>query len=64
MPNSKILNLREVIDLTSLSESTIRRWVETEQFPKPLRLGGRRIGWNSTDIETWFLKDADRGAQL
>ncbi len=54
MPNNKILNIRQVMDLTSLSEATIRRWIGAKKFPSPLRLGKRRVGWPEEAVRRWL----------
>ena len=42
----KLIKLREVTRITSLSRSTIYQAITDGQFPKPLRTGarGRRVG--------------------
>ena len=49
-----ILRLPEVSQATGLSRSTIYRLVQTGNFPPPLKLTTRTIGWYSTDIDTWI----------
>jgi prophage regulatory protein len=53
---SRIIRLPEVINLTGLSRSTIyARIAEPEnQFPRPVSLGGRLVGWRESDIQQWI----------
>jgi prophage regulatory protein len=36
------------------SKSHIDLLVERDQFPKPVRLGKRRVGWTEEEVERWF----------
>lgn len=45
-----IIRINKLIELTCLSRSTIWRRVHAGEFPRPLKLGGRSIGWKSTDV--------------
>ena len=53
----KILRLKEVLDRTGLSRTTLWRRVKSGQFPPPVRLGGpdsRAVGWLAEDLDDWF----------
>ncbi|MGZ9097763.1 MAG: helix-turn-helix transcriptional regulator [Micavibrio sp.] len=50
----RILRLRDVIEVTGLSRSTIYLYISTNRFPAPINLGGRRIGWPDTLIKQWI----------
>ena len=56
-PPDRILNIREVMILTTLSRSTLSR-KSGRSFPAPIRLtaGGGRIGWREESVRLW-LKD-------
>ena len=45
-----------------LSESTVRRMVERGEFPPPLRLSQRSIGWPEETIEQWLKERAAAAA--
>jgi prophage regulatory protein len=47
------LRLPEVLTITGLSRSTIYKWVNEGDFPKPKQLGPRAIAWDSNEIATW-----------
>lgn len=49
-----ILRIRSVIERTGLSQSTIYKYMSEGQFPKPIRLGPRAVGWRDSDIEDWI----------
>jgi prophage regulatory protein len=53
---ARILNIREVCALNSLSRASIYRGVAAGTFPRPVRLtsAGRRVGWRSEDVQAWM----------
>jgi len=51
----KILKLKEVMDCTALSRSTIYKYVSEDTFPKPIPLGARSVGWLDSEVEEWIL---------
>ena len=48
-----ILRLPDVRARTGLSRSTIYKRVAKNQFPKPISLGGRAVGWIEQEINEW-----------
>jgi prophage regulatory protein len=49
----KLLDKWEVEDVTSLDITTIYRKMKAGEFPKPLRVGRRRVAWRQSDITAW-----------
>ena len=45
------LSLREVCKLLSVSRVTLMRWVNGGKFPRPIRIGYRRLFWQAPVIE-------------
>lgn len=52
--NNAILRLPAVKKYTGLSRSTIYLRIAQGDFPKPISLGGRSIGWIEIEIEEWL----------
>ena len=54
--NSTLLTMAEVAELTSLSQSTVRRLVKSGVLPAPTRLGptGRSIRFKLSDIQRYL----------
>jgi prophage regulatory protein len=48
-----LLRLPSVVRLTGLGRSTIYRLMAEDQFPAPVRLSQRAIGWRLADLEEW-----------
>ncbi|GJA34637.1 hypothetical protein KAM342_42780 [Aeromonas caviae] len=55
-PKEKLITIAEVVELTALSPSTIRRLVKTGNLPAPIRLGptGRSIRFKLSDIQLYL----------
>lgn len=51
---NQILRLNDVIAITGLSRSTIYAYIERDEFPKPIKLGLRAVGWLASDIQNWI----------
>ena len=52
----KMYRLTEVMDMTGLSRSSIYLRVSTDEFPKPVKIGRRAIGWPEESIIAWQAK--------
>jgi|TARA_R110000796_G_scaffold153795_1_gene270377 predicted DNA-binding transcriptional regulator AlpA len=54
MNNSEILiPLKEVIEITSLSGSSIWRQIQKDEFPSSYKIGPRRVAWSRAEILLW-----------
>ena len=49
----KIYRLPQVISLTGLSRSSIYLRISTYEFPQPVKLGRRALGWPEDSIIAW-----------
>ena len=49
-----VLRLPKVKARTGLSRSTIYLRMSEGQFPRPISLGGRAVGWVESDIDEWL----------
>ena len=47
------LDLPGLAEALSISESTVKRLVRQEGFPKPRELSGRRVGWLVREVVEW-----------
>lgn len=50
----RVERFNQVCERTCLSASSIRRRMASGTFPQPFPLGGRAIGWLSSDIDQWI----------
>jgi len=51
--------IQKVIELTTLSRSTIYRLVESGKFPKPVKLTTRTIGWVEEEVRKFLQEKID-----
>jgi prophage regulatory protein len=49
----KIYRLPEVLDLTGLCRSGVYKALTAKDFPEPVKLGKRAVGWLETDLMAW-----------
>lgn len=45
---------KKVIEMTSLSATTIWREMNANRFPKSIKIGPNRVAWRSSDINNWI----------
>ncbi len=50
----QLLGLKGVLELTSLSKSTVYRLVRAGVFPKPQRITIGRVAWREDVISEWI----------
>lgn len=53
-PASAVLRRNQVEELTGLARSTLYDYIKQGQFPPPIRLGRRAVGWRYEEVETWI----------
>jgi prophage regulatory protein len=51
----RVMRLKEVLDTTGLSRSTIYKYIADGDFPKPVTLGERCVGWVESEVYDWLL---------
>ena len=54
MTNKTILRISDVTARTGLPRSSIYLKVSLGEFPKPISLGARAVGWVSDEVDTWI----------
>lgn len=59
MPD-KIHRLPSTLDITGLRRSAMYAALKAEQFPKPVMLGKRAVGWRESDLNAWIASRQKR----
>lgn len=54
-----ILRLPGVTASTGLSRSTIYLRISQGEFPTPVKLGGRAVGWVQTEVQEWLQRQIE-----
>jgi prophage regulatory protein len=52
----KVLRLPSVCELTGVPRSTLYLYIKNNQFPKPVKLGIKSVGWIQEEVEQWLLQ--------
>lgn len=52
-----IMKLPELVQRTKISRAAVYAMIARDEFPRPVRLGRRAVGWRVEDVEAWI---ADR----
>ena len=60
--NMKFITVKQVMDMTGLSRTTIWRLEKDGEFPKRRQLGIRRIGWIESEVLDWMESRAQVGS--
>lgn len=60
-PPTKLLRLRDVKDRTGVSHSTIYRWMDAGEFPRPIKLSEACVRWREADLNEWIERRASQG---
>lgn len=63
-PRLCILRRPEVETRTGLSRSSIYLRCSQKNFPAPIRLGGRAVGWLESEIEAWLQLQVESSRQV
>ena len=43
-----------VLAQLGVSDTTLRRWMADDGFPRPRQLGPRAVGWIASEVEAWL----------
>ena len=57
---SKVLRLPKVINRVGLSRSTIYAKITRGEFPPPIKLGLRAVGWPRASIDEWIEHQVEK----
>lgn len=51
----RIMRLKEVMSNTGLGRSSIYKYIAEGQFPKPVPLTDRAVGWVDGEVDEWIM---------
>ena len=52
--DNKIYRIKTVHDITGLPKSTVYAKMLNGEFPRPIKLGRRAVGWKSDELQAWI----------
>jgi prophage regulatory protein len=50
----RLMGITEVAMVTGLSRSTIYRLIASNEFPLPVSISSRRVGWRESAVNAWI----------
>ncbi|ETX11517.1 transcriptional regulator [Marinomonas ushuaiensis DSM 15871] len=50
----RVIKLKDVINTTGLSRSSIYAYMAKDEFPKPIQLGPRAVAWVQEEVQEWL----------
>ena len=59
----QILRILEVADRTGLARSSIYAKIQAGDFPRPIKLGARSVGWLEADVDHWIDQQISRSRE-
>jgi prophage regulatory protein len=59
LPIERLLTLRDVMKVTTLSKGSVYRLVGKGRFPAPIKLSDERIAWRVSVIARWMSERED-----
>lgn len=51
---TKIIRLPGVLEVTGISRPQVYRLMRLGEFPRPISIGARAVGWRVADVEAWL----------
>ena len=49
-----ILRMPQVLEQVNLSRTTVYKMIGRSEFPQPVRIGQRSVGWKVEEINSWL----------
>ena len=50
----RLIRLKEVLNRTGLSKSTLYQLMKDGAFPRSISIGNRAVSWNILEVEKWI----------
>lgn len=50
----QLISRQQLLELLTISESTLWRWQQTKSFPRQICLGPKRVAWRLVEVERWI----------
>lgn len=52
----RFIKLKEVMNRTGLGRSTIYKYMNKDDFPRSISLGGRAVAWVESEVHDWMAE--------
>jgi prophage regulatory protein len=57
----KLLRLKQVVETTGLSRASIYRQIQSQTFPRPVKIAARSVAWVEDEVQHWIEHLARNG---
>jgi len=57
--SERLMRIKNVIEMTGKSRSSIYADIASNKFPKPILIGARSVAWRLSSIERWIQNKID-----
>jgi prophage regulatory protein len=57
-----IIKLPDVVKKTKVSRAAVYAMIARGEFPRPVRLGRRSVGWRVDDVDAWIAARPEGGS--
>ncbi len=58
----KYIRIQDLTEKYGMARSTVYYWMRKRGFPKPIKIGERRVVWSVDDVERWIEKCREKNA--
>ena len=55
----QLLRIAKVVEMTSISRSSIYNLIKRQQFPQPVRITPYMVAWRSDELQGWMTNQAN-----
>lgn len=55
----RVLRIRHIMALTGLARSTLYKYINESDFPRPVPLAGSSVGWIDAEVKHWLAQCFD-----
>ncbi len=52
--SNKVMRMPDLTGYVGLSRASIYAMMDRGEFPRPIKLGERAVGWKSDDVDAWL----------
>ena len=59
---ASIIRMPQVVEMTGVSRAHVYALIARDEFPRPVRIGKRAVGWIVEDIEAWISARPSAGS--
>ncbi|MBF0321780.1 MAG: AlpA family phage regulatory protein [Magnetococcales bacterium] len=55
---SPLVMKSKILEIIGISDGNLRAKIARGEFPRPIQISPRRVGWLESDVTAWFAEQA------